>query len=45
MAGNSPRAVVRRLGVSYSHPNWLVQRWLARYGEESTQQLLAANNQ
>ncbi len=31
------------LSVVYSHPLWLVERWLARYGEELTEQMLAAN--
>ncbi|MCX7930837.1 MAG: hypothetical protein N2663_09000 [Chlorobi bacterium] len=29
--------------VVYSHPLWLVQRWIERYGEEIAQQMLAAN--
>ncbi len=29
----------------YSHPSWLVKRWLNRYGEEFTEKLLEANNQ
>lgn len=29
----------------YSHPSWLVKRWLSRYGEEFTENLLIANNQ
>jgi 16S rRNA (cytosine967-C5)-methyltransferase len=33
-----------KLGVLYSHPTWLVERWLATYGEERTRSLLAANN-
>ncbi|HEX2251930.1 MAG TPA: transcription antitermination factor NusB [Thermoanaerobaculia bacterium] len=35
---------VTRLAVEMSHPDWLVRRWLARYGEERTRELLAANN-
>lgn len=27
-----------------SHPTWLVQRWLARWGPEATQAVVAANN-
>jgi 16S rRNA (cytosine967-C5)-methyltransferase len=30
--------------VAYSHPQWLVERWLQRYGWERTQALCAANN-
>jgi 16S rRNA (cytosine967-C5)-methyltransferase len=33
-----------RLGVLYSHPTWLVERWLSAYGEERARSLLAANN-
>ncbi len=35
---------VRRLGVELSHPDFLVRRWLARFGEAETRALLAANN-
>jgi 16S rRNA (cytosine967-C5)-methyltransferase len=35
---------VRALSVIHSHPAWLVARWLARYGRERTEALLAANN-
>ena len=35
---------VERLGIALSHPAWLVERWLARFGEESTRALLEANN-
>lgn len=33
------------LSTYYSHPSWLVKRWLARYGEEFTEKLLKSNNQ
>lgn len=32
------------LAVAHSHPQWLVERWLDRYGWERTQALCAANN-
>ena len=32
------------LSAYYSHPTWLVKRWLARYGREETEKLLIANN-
>jgi 16S rRNA (cytosine967-C5)-methyltransferase len=35
---------VRRLGVEMSHPDFLVARWLARFGRAETLALLAANN-
>jgi 16S rRNA (cytosine967-C5)-methyltransferase len=39
-----PDDVADALAVEYSHPRWIVQRWLARWGEEDTRRLLAANN-
>ncbi|MGH9757002.1 MAG: RsmB/NOP family class I SAM-dependent RNA methyltransferase, partial [Candidatus Acidiferrales bacterium] len=33
-----------RLGILYSHPTWMVERWIARWGEERTVSLLRANN-
>ncbi len=33
-----------RLAVLHSHPNWLVQRWLAAFGQARTSALLQANN-
>ncbi len=32
------------LSLWYSHPRWLVERWLTRWGPERTEALLAANN-
>ena len=32
------------LAVAYSHPQWLVERWLERYGRERAQALCVANN-
>ncbi len=33
------------LSITHSHPLWLTQRWLARYGPEEAAARLAANNQ
>jgi 16S rRNA (cytosine967-C5)-methyltransferase len=33
-----------RLAASYSHPPWLVHRWLERYGETDTERLLQWND-
>ena len=33
-----------RLGIQYSHPTWIVERWIRIYGEERTRSLLQANN-
>jgi len=35
---------VRRLALEMSHPDFLVERWLARFGRAATLALLAANN-
>ena len=35
---------VRQLSVLYSHPEWLVRRWVGRFGQERTEKLLAACN-
>ncbi len=29
----------------YSHPSWMVKRYLARFGKENTEKLLASNNE
>jgi 16S rRNA (cytosine967-C5)-methyltransferase len=53
--GNSPADAVagllpsdlplaERLGIQYSHPTWIVERWLRIHGEERTRSLLKANN-
>jgi 16S rRNA (cytosine967-C5)-methyltransferase len=36
--------LVDHLAVTYSHPRWLVARWVGRYGEEEATQLLASDN-
>ncbi|OGU58797.1 MAG: 16S rRNA (cytosine(967)-C(5))-methyltransferase [Ignavibacteria bacterium RBG_13_36_8] len=36
--------LVGYLSAYYSHPTWLIKRWLNRYGREFTTELLAANN-
>jgi len=35
---------VARLSMLYSHPAWLVKRWVSRYGAEATEKLLLENN-
>jgi 16S rRNA (cytosine967-C5)-methyltransferase len=32
------------LSIKHSHPKWLIERWLARYGEEEARNLLEAQN-
>jgi 16S rRNA (cytosine967-C5)-methyltransferase len=43
LASDVPLA--ERLGILHSHPTWLVERWLARLGEERAAALLRANNE
>ena len=40
----SEKDAVAHLATEYSHPVWLVERWLARFGFEECAALLAANN-
>ena len=35
---------VDSLSLTHSHPRWLVARWVARWGAEETERLLAINN-
>ena len=37
-------SLAERLGISLSHPDWLVARWLVRFGEAGTRALLESNN-
>jgi len=39
-----PEDPVEALALQHSHPRWLVARWIARWGEDDTRQLLEANN-
>jgi 16S rRNA (cytosine967-C5)-methyltransferase len=39
------QAALAYLGVSLSHPDWLVERWLDRYGLDDTERWLTFNNQ
>jgi 16S rRNA (cytosine967-C5)-methyltransferase len=38
------RAPAERLAQEFSHPRWMVERWLERYGPEETSALLQWNN-
>ncbi|MEI6758223.1 MAG: 16S rRNA (cytosine(967)-C(5))-methyltransferase [Chlorobium sp.] len=33
-----------QLSVKYSHPEWLVERWIAAFGMEKTETILSCNN-
>ncbi|NNF03509.1 MAG: 16S rRNA (cytosine(967)-C(5))-methyltransferase RsmB [Rhodothermales bacterium] len=35
---------VRDLGLLYSHPDWIVRRWIERYGEEAAVRLMEHDN-
>ena len=37
--------LLEHLAVVHSHPRWLVERWVARYGAAETESWLAFNNQ
>jgi 16S rRNA (cytosine967-C5)-methyltransferase len=43
-AGGTPSDTVDALALKYSHPRWLVARWVERWGEQETEQLLTVNN-
>jgi 16S rRNA (cytosine967-C5)-methyltransferase len=38
-------SLTQRLAIRYSHPDWLVERWVAQFGEEATRKLLQHNNE
>ncbi len=40
----TPDDLTDALALEYSHPRWIVARWLARWGEAETRALLVANN-
>ena len=42
---DAKRETVRYLSVRYSHPEWMIQRWLKRWGREETEVLCQANNE
>lgn len=37
-------SVAQQLAIRHSHPDWLVERWLQRYGKSDTEKLLEWNN-
>nr|WP_235941636.1 16S rRNA (cytosine(967)-C(5))-methyltransferase RsmB [Paenibacillus puerhi] len=38
-------APAARIALEESHPEWLVRRWIAQYGEEAAQAICRANNE
>jgi hypothetical protein len=43
-SGASHAEWAEAMGVAMSHPNWIVRRWLARFGIRETAALLRYNN-
>jgi len=43
--GTDPKSSRSNLSEEYSHPQWLVDRWLAYFGREQAKALMLANNQ
>ena len=41
---NREEDLVGYFSAYFSHPSWMVKRWIARYGEQETEKLLIANN-
>jgi 16S rRNA (cytosine967-C5)-methyltransferase len=39
-----PSDAAEGLALKYSHPRWLIARWIERWGEQDTERLLALNN-
>lgn len=39
-----PRDPIEALVLTHSHPRWLVERWITRFGKDEAVALLAANN-
>ncbi|MDQ7818271.1 MAG: 16S rRNA (cytosine(967)-C(5))-methyltransferase RsmB [Melioribacteraceae bacterium] len=41
---NADEDLIAYLSAYFSHPSWMVKRWVARFGREETEKLLIANN-
>ena len=39
------KKIEERLAIHYSHPQWLVERWIEAFGKEKTESILFYNNQ
>ncbi len=42
--GPQPGDPTEALALKYSHPRWLIARWIERFGEQDTERLLTLNN-
>ncbi|GAB6990503.1 16S rRNA (cytosine(967)-C(5))-methyltransferase RsmB [Paenibacillus pini] len=38
-------AAAQRIALQHSHPQWLVERWIRQYGEQTAEDICAANNE
>jgi len=38
-------SAIERISLLHSHPEWLVERWVAEYGERKAEEICAANNE
>lgn len=36
---------IKHLSITYSHPEWMVEKWLKEFGQDFTVELLKANNE
>jgi len=43
-SGDDTDAALAYLGITHSHPEWLVRRWLERYGFDDTERWVQFNN-
>src|SRR5438552_6673788 len=43
-SGPIPTDAIDALALKYSHPRWLIGRWIERWGEQDTERLLTLNN-
>src|SRR3954462_4873940 len=41
---SKPTDALDALALRYSHPRWLIARWIERWGEQDTERLLTLNN-
>ncbi len=39
------KTIEAQLSIKYSHPQWLVERWMSAFGKEKTESILGYNNQ
>lgn len=39
-----PENFIDRLSIKYSHPKWMIKRWIRHYGEDEIEEILSFNN-